>query len=836
MSLNVWTARSGTSLGTINERTIVDLALPVSYDPLFVNTVDDSTSVSFSVIAGKLPPGLRLLNDHIVGTAFEVARQTEFKFVLRAKYGTNISDRTFSIIVEGADTPEWLEAEGPLPIGPNDAYYILDSSYIEFQLSAIDLDTAAGQELKFFIASGEGELPPGLKLLENGIITGWVQPAFAIPETAGNGFFDTGSYDAVAYDFGYRSTNGYDTYIYDTFNFDYSSTSLRPKKLNRNYEFIVTITDGDSIAKRKFRIYVVGDDFFRADNIITPAGSGTFSADISYVRAPIWTTPSNIGYRRANNYQTIKLDVYEGFDFGPIVYKLEQLNDDLSTSTLPPGMQFDPSTAEVFGVVPYQPAVTKKYQFTVSATRYSDKEETATSKRTFTVYILGEVESVMNWVTSNDLGTIEANLTSTLFVKATSTITDSTIIYVIKSGQLPPGLSLNLDGEIIGKANQYGTIDYDGLTTIDDGDFTLDNSTTSIDRVYEFTVEARDITLYSAISQTFRLQVSTPNDRLYSNISARPYLKQEQRTLFKNFITDSEVFNPNYIYRPNDPNFGVQSNLQMTVYGGIERTTAGRLVAMMHLNHKRKRFNLGTVKSAKAKIPGTNTVVYEVIYIEVLDPLEKDKTYLDFVIKTNLQKPLITVDQNDLYNTGPLDQVIPFWGEADPFSITLDRTDVFAGDPGTIYKFPSSISLWRKRIKELGLSERNYLPLWMRTIQDGDVQELDFVPAIPLCYCKPGTSTEILLNIKNKLYTAENGEWNKNRTYYVDDTISYNGSYYTCIATNLNKLPTISTAHWQLNFNFNQLDYDIDRYTIDSVTDYNADKYLVFRNDRTSIV
>lgn len=835
MPLNIWNKNSGENLGTVNERSILNIELPVSYDPVFDSTVDDSTSVTFSVIAGKLPPGLRLLNDHIVGTPFEVARATDFKFVIRAKYQSSISDRTFVLTVQGPDDPEWLDDEGPLPIGPNDAYYILDSSYVEFQLNAIDFDTAAGQELKFFIASGNGELPPGLTLLENGIITGWVQPAFAIPESAGNGFFDTGAYDGVAYDFGYRSTNGYDTFIYDVFNFDYSTVSLRPKKLNRNYEFIVTVTDGDSVAERKFRIFVVGDDFFRADNTITPSGSGTFTADISYVRAPIWVTPKNLGYRRANNYQTIKLDIYEGFDFGPVTYKLEALNDDLTTSTLPPGMQFDPSTSEVFGVIPYQPAVTKTYKFTVSATRYSDKEEIAVSKRTFTVYTLGEVESVMSWTTSADLGAIEANLVSTLFLKATSTITDSTILYVLKSGSLPPGLTLNLDGEIIGKANQYGSVDADGLTTFDDGDFTLDNSTTSIDRVYEFTVEARDLTLYSAISRTFKLKVNTPNDRLYSNITARPYLKQNQRDLFKEFISDNEIFSPSFVYRPNDPNFGMQKNLKMLVYGGIETTTATRLVSMLGTNHRTKRFNLGTVKSAQAKIPGTNTVIYEVIYIEVIDPLEIGDKHLKMAVKTNIQTPLITVDQDDTYYTGPLDQVIPFWGEPDPFSVTLDRTDVYAGDPGNIYKQPASISIWRDKIKTLGLSERNYLPLWMRTIQDGSVQELDYISAIPICYCKPGTSSEILLNIKNKLYTAEQGEWNKNRTYYVDDTISYNGSYYTCIAGNLNKIPGIETTYWRLNFNFNQLEYVIDRYTIDSVTGYNADKYLVFRNDRTTI-
>jgi hypothetical protein len=75
----------------------------------------------------------------------------------------------------------------------------------------------------------------------------------------------------------------------------------------------------------------------------------------------------------------------------------------------------------------------------------------------------------------------------------------------------------------------------------------------------------------------------------------------------------------------------------------------------------------------------------------------------------------------------------------------------------------------------------------MRSIQDGFVQELGYIPCIPLCYCKPGTATTVLDNIK------------------------YSG------------------------FNFQQIDYEIDRYIIDIVADYTGDKYFVFRNDRTTI-
>jgi hypothetical protein len=85
-------------------------------------------------------------------------------------------------------------------------------------------------------------------------------------------------------------------------------------------------------------------------------------------------------------------------------------------------------------------------------------------------------------------------------------------------------------------------------------------------------------------------------------------------------------------------------------------------------------------------------------------------------------------------------------------------------------------------------SERNYLPLWMRSIQPGSATELNYTAAVPLCFCLPGKSAEILLNIKNS------------------------------------------------NFDPKILDYTVDRYIIDSVDGaYDTDKYLVFRNDRTTL-
>lgn len=787
MSITVWTQPSGYKFDPIQESTDVTIDLPV---------LPDLENVTYQLISGSLPPGLRIVSNQIIGAAFEVPRTTDFKFVIRASQPSGISDRTFLITVNGADTPEWLTPEGALPVFANQHYYVLDGNYVDIQLNASDFDTSAGQSLRYFIPSREGRLPPGLTLSESGRIYGFVEPAFAVPSTVGNGSFDQNVYDYVAYDFAVKSSNGYDSFVYDSRSYDFSTTSVVPKKLNRNYQFTITLTDGDTVTKRTFRIFVVTDDLFKADSTIMHVGSEDFTADLTYVRPPVWITESNLGTYRANNYHVFKLDTYEGIDLGLVEYRLLSLNLDNTPSILPPGMQFDPTSSEIFGYIPYQPALSKIYKFTISAIRFGDRSEYTVSTRMFTVNIVGEIESVVTWVTDPNLGSIDANIPCNLFVKAITSLPGSLVSYKLVNGSLPPGLSFTSNGEIIGKPVQFPSLLSPGIISFYETDEagdkteinqTFDGGTTTFDRTFTFTIEANDNAITSANQRTFSVRINVPDDRKYSNITVKPFLKLSQREIFNSFINDRTIFDVATIYRPNDPNFGIQSELQMLVYAGIETKESVEIVSMLGLNHRKKKFKLGQLKKAQAKLNGSGEILYEVVYIEVVDPIESNGTYLPNVISTSPDDFNITVDQNNSYYNGPFDSLEAYWNRPEPFNVTLDRTDVFAGDPGNNFRFPSSISLWRKRIKTLGLRQPNYLPLWMRSIQDGSVQELGYVPAIPLCYCKPGTANIILDNIK------------------------YSG------------------------FDFQQIDYEIDRYIIDQVSNYSGDKYFVFRNDRTTI-
>ena len=1138
----LWNVPTGTTLTNLIERSVVGIQLPLA----------NGVTPTLELISGSLPNGTRIEGTSIAGTVYEVAYDTTFTATIRATYNGLWEDRTIEFAVSGPDDPVWGTTKGTLAIGPNSTYYVLDSSSINFQLAATDTDISAGDELTYFIADGDGTLPPGITMSESGLLTGITDPLLSLDKR-----FESGGYDADNYgygslplDYGTVSSNGFASFYYDAQTYDYNEPTVNPRKLNRYYPFRVTVTDGESFVKREFTIYVVGDDFLKADNTLMSASTGVFKADNTNVRTPVWITPGNLGFRRANNYQTIYLDVVSNSTLeGIMLYTLEDVNDDNTKSIVPPGLVLDSRLGELIGKVPYQTAVTKDYKFTVRATRmttdlesvsivgtfYEDtmlgktsfkigkldltgsldgvndlfelngrqillgdtlykvtnvddnnteydiifvdttiapsinllptrtavigqshvfvdrlsqasKEKynkrylkftetekyqinsitpyieyeitqqspaddeiypvgiprditvganyfigdmvknvtatggngfiykctvahtvvangsnhtftnsnwtqiaetvtgmtladrvlatkqvleetyngtayvqvlndqatrwkihipsTSTSRimsnikahfatddstamlvtllrdnedrigfdinlarqltqannygiglfrgagfsediivanskdipsttKTFTLKMIGEIDSTVKWLTPVSLGSIPANYISNLKVEAQTTVPDTKMIYMIKSGKLPYGMSLSPDGEILGNAQQFGVPGNLGLTTFERKSVTWDGvlpGDTTFDREYKFTVSAKDRFLYTEIEREFTLTVTDIDPKKYTDIYMRPLLKDSQRSLYANFISDRTIFEPENIYRAQDPNYGIRTGLEMLVYAGIESKKIENFVAASAKNHKRKKYILGEFKSAKATtgIGSTSKDVYEVVYIEVIDPAnaKKGKTKTNFEIAT---KNEITVDsisyspkddeqrfrtgydavpvytrgvtkfvfeeqedvlivqtrdssdssENQFVDTDMNDFEITLRG-TDTITVKLDLTDseplrlrpktnTIKADSNAIKvsqgldnkRYISSVDNMRNNIKAIGSNDRNYLPLWMRTSQAG-FQELDYVTAIPICYCNPGKSTEILKNIK------ANGFDPKNITFDID--------------------------------------------------------------------
>jgi len=297
-------------LGIVTERVILNIPLQAT---------SNVGPVTFSLIAGRLPRGLRLdagvLTDstyldstqtsvYIKGSPTEVRRYTESRFVIRADDGEDIEDRTFQIDVDGSDEPVWITKEGFLNVGQGENYFVLDNAQVDFQLEAEDVDENAGDTLEYYIVPNGGELPPGLSLSRTGRISGFTDPVFAI-DIAGPGGYDSAPFDIMSLDIAESRSNGFDSYLFDNVTYDYNEPSNAPRRLSRFYTFIVGVSDGANEVRRLFRIWVVTEEFLQADNSIVQVDTNLFRADNTGDRVPIWITESNLGRWRANNYLTV---------------------------------------------------------------------------------------------------------------------------------------------------------------------------------------------------------------------------------------------------------------------------------------------------------------------------------------------------------------------------------------------------------------------------------------------------------------------------------------------------------------------------------------------------
>lgn len=798
MTLVVWTEKSGHSLGSFTEQVYIHQQLPVTND----------SGVVYSIISGELPPGVSIIDDFIDGMPLLVVENTVFEFCIRAKLNDEISDRTFTITITANHGISFLTQNGVLPIGIDGQTYAIDDTYINHQLLAVSLNIAFGAVISYTLTSGV--LPSGLSLSKTGILSGVVTKL---------------SNEAIDNDI-------------------------------TEYTSEITITDGYTSAIGAFSIVVVGPEYLTADNEDIFDNTNTYTSDVSSMRPIQWATRPNLGYFRADNFVTVLLTVIEPAD---VIYHIDNI------ANLPPGMTLNTLTGVLSGYVPVQVDSSISYSFSVTAT-HTTIEETATNSQIFTMTMINASVGDITWPNITDLGTIEVDFPSMFQVNAFSYDQNANIVYAVIGGDLPPGLTMTQDGEILGKVNKYpqplpdmvaltafdiglGTLFDDvetlfdavitqpenvlGITTFDSGLGTIfdsgltpfdgnqpyqsnntalgltsfdtglgtifDSGLTPFDRVFDFTVNAMD--QYGNSNHDFSISVTTIDENMYSNITVRPLLPITQRNIWSDFINNASIFTYDSLFRVNDPAFGVQTDLSMLIRSGIETTMVDAYVSSMGLNHKRKRFQFGSLNTAVASVQGTNDVIYEVVYVTMVDPLEINGKHLPLEMH-NLgrwsDQIRVGLVNNSWSNSNS------FLGTPDPYynrpsaEITIDETGYVVSNPNPDTYYPSSVTNWRARLSEtvdnngnIVTINDNYLPLWMSSIQPNKRQPIGFSLAVPLCYCKAGTSAAIVANIKNYMTTT--------------------------------------------GFAFNEIDYTVDRYVIDEVSDEKGAKYLIFKNNRITI-
>jgi hypothetical protein len=457
--------------------------------------------------------------------------------------------------------------------------------------------------------------------------------------------------------------------------------------------------------------------------------------DLHTGRPPVFTTTSDLGTFRHDNKVLIRIDVS---DFDPLQANLEY---SITSGSLPAGLSIDLNSGEIYGTLASQSAVEIDYTFTVKANRTVATGLNTFSERTFTMKVIGEVDIGIAFTTPLIVGTLTADIPSTLSIEAETEEANRVLSYTVTAGSLPTGITLSDAGNLIG--------------TIDPSNFT--DST----RSFAFTVTVSDQYQTAATSQEFTLDISIPYTQTeYGNMTGHATSFIDQN-IFYNIAQDPSINSPEYIFRPEDSNFGMRLKPDMLMMAGLEAQTLTAFQQQMEQNHRNKTLYFGDLKTAVAKENGV--IKYEVVYADIKDNMMNSKgesVSSSIKLRDAVTKPIL----------GPRASTTNATTDYEEYEVTTDGglsfstsgskiryANQLSADLGTItHLYPNAVANMRSRMKSLGHKEWTYLPEWMRTTQEGDLAPLGYVLAVPICYCKPGKSALVKKRIQDKSLTLKN--------------------------------------------------------------------------------
>ena len=644
MAPPVWITPPGT-LGTIPEG--------VFYSVPLVATA--SETVYYQVIAGQMPPGMFIDETGILsglpqsratatGIPLPVAANTTSKFAVRAFTASRqLADRTFTITVIGNNDIKWTTPSGLIA-----EYYDgnqingLQIDYVNYAIvnsqttSNIDVYNAGG-----VVTLVAGQLPPGLTISTNGVISGYIIPN--IPSGATPGFSVPGQ--------------GYDQYP-----FDFTTESV-----STNYQFTLRVTNGQSSDLRTFDIFVYALSSMTADNTTITADNTFITADVSPLVPPIIITPTgSIGTTRSDNFFAFQ---FSGIDFNYNQFEF------IATTALPPGLVLDPNTGWLYGYIPANGINITTYSFIIRA-REVNNPTVISVPYDYALTIEGPVSADIIWLTPSDLGIINNGDTSTLYVEAVN-VSGLPLTYQLLSGsdsRLPQGLQLLTSGNIAGRVS-FDTFTLDGGTTTFDA--TKNTNTTAIpqpttfDMVCTFTVNVTSTNGLVNVDKTFSIRVVRRYEVPYDNLYIQAMPPQNDRDLIASLVQNNTIFPPALIYRKDDPNFGVASRVIYEHAYGLTAATYDDYVASLNLNHYWKNLVLGEIKTARA-LDDLGNILYEVVYSQVVDNLVNNQgesvgksVNLPFVIPVDNQivypNSLVDMRTQVIDTVGQVSNVLPRW-------------------------------------------------------------------------------------------------------------------------------------------------------------------------------
>lgn len=721
----------------------------------------DGKDINYSLISGRLPAGMQLDSSgqvtgnpkdtySIDGVPEAVTQDRTSTFTVRAKSSSGkITDRNFTITVTGNYPPQILTSDY-VALGE-----FLDGNPVSIQLSAVDLNN---DTINFSIVAGS--LPPGLTISSSGLISG-----ILIPNTSSN----------------QGQLTGWDNSPWSNNPWQFSTISG-----NYIYTFTVRADDSKSSDIKNYKIIVYSHSDIKSDNASITGDDQVLTSDTSNTRIPLLLTTSlgDKAVYTSGNYFAFQFQAVD-YDNVPIQFSIAGVGGtgwdtsnvsppaqdpqlgwdaapwDQSLFALPPGLSLDTQTGWLTGLIPPSANPFTDYSFGLQV--YNAFDNTIVSPVTiFTIRVLSSLNQTVEWITASNLRFIDTGSVSKLSVSAIAPSGRQLYYYLESGSKLPQGLTLLNNGNISGRVSfQSFSLDK-GATTFDVKNTALGlyTNSTTIDKLYKFTVIAQDYSGDVSGIRTFTIQTNVityePYDNLYLNCS--PSISK--RYILNNILGNTDYFALDDIYRPNDPYWGVQNDIKILVGYGLTASQSSSYITAMQRRHFNKKFYFGNYHYATASDVNGNPL-YDVIYVDLIEDTKIYKTVGGQNIRT-----------------------IPASSFVDKNGVTL---------------YPNDIDLMiNDLIVALGTTNTNTLPQWETSTQSNG-QIIGFTTAAVLAYLKPGTGEKVLYKLNNNVpndiktipfisdrYILDNNlDTNYNiatRSYVVKNYTQFDTGYVTSIA------------------------------------------------------
>jgi hypothetical protein len=439
-----------------------------------------------------------------------------------------------------------------------------------------------------------------------------------------------------------------------------------------------------------------------------------------------WLTNSNLGYIENGSTSILKVQA-ENIGGRVLSYRLQSG----AYNSLPQGLTLLPS-GEIAGRTTFN-----TFAVDLGTTTF-DKSQSTTSgfqETTFDTFFTFTVNAYAENLDQQLYSVSKINVTNPGL--GYSSITPPTIEFSTPIGATAvvakAGVALVSGGQIVSVSLTSGGAGYTSPPVI-----TITESFGGSGAVLEPVMIATGQQDVISVFKTFTIQVLRVYNKPYQNLFCLAMPPSNDRVVLNELLHDTDIFVPEYIYRPDDPNFGVSTQVKYEHAYGLDPETLDLYVSSLYLNHYWKNLVLGSIETAQARDADGN-VIYEVVYSKIIDNLVNAAGQS---VAKIVNLPYAIID--------PVD----------------DSTLI-----GQVY--PNSLVDMRNQVIDVVGQISKKLPLWMLSKQTNG-RVLGFTPSWVLCYTQPGRSKQIAYYIQEYFGQRLNIIDFKVDRYVLDRTLSKN--------------------------------------------------------------